>query len=77
MITQRADETAETNYWQTTTLPLDRVARILGADHVAWLRVQAHPASFCDSRAAGSWTANAAESFCAYRSLAAHLRAGR
>lgn len=72
MITQR-----ETNYWNDTDLSLEGVTRMLGAGHVEWVRNQAHPVGVCESRAAGAWQANDAESFCAYRSLAAHLREGR
>lgn len=59
------------DYWQRTDLGAEAVARILGADHVAWVRAQPHPAGVCASRAAGAWQANDKYNYCAYRSLAA------
>ena len=76
MTTQRQSE--EPSNWTNTTLPIDRIVKRLGAQHVAWIRAQGDSAAItCDGRADGAWFANDGESYCAYRSLARLLRTER
>lgn len=46
----------------------------LGADHVAWIRRQPHPAITAECRATGMWDANELDMMAAYKALAALLR---
>jgi hypothetical protein len=55
--------------WNTTDLDMARIARILGPDHVAWIKAQPSPAIVAGCRAVGAWDANNRELHAAYRSL--------
>lgn len=68
---------AEIHFWTATNASLELIERILGKAHVAWIRTQANAVACCESRAWGAWQANASDSYCAYRSLALHIREGR
>jgi len=45
------------------------LGQMLGADHVAWICEQPHPACTAGSRARGMWDANELEMVAAYREL--------
>lgn len=45
------------------------LGQMLGADHVAWICEQDHPACTAGSRARGMWDANELEMVAAYREL--------
>jgi hypothetical protein len=51
-------------------LTMTDVIRLLGADHVEWLKAQSSPSSTAKSRADGAWQANDRQSFAAYTSFA-------
>jgi hypothetical protein len=51
-------------------LTMADVIRLLGADHVEWLKAQSSPSSTAKSRADGAWQANDRQSFAAYTRFA-------
>lgn len=62
------------DYWHRSDLAREAIARMLGQAHLEF--VLNRGAGYCDGRAAGAWQANDKETYCAYRSLAALIRAG-
>ena len=48
---------------------------VLGADHIAWIMEQPHPANTASCRARGMWDANMLEHVTAYTALERVLRA--